>query len=846
MAAAPPSGPDSTLTESAPGWLDSYPVEVSGGDLFGDAAEPVAARWKAVAAGLSALSEGDPVALQENAARNAADLGLTFRVTGEEEERAWPLNAMPVVIGAGEWEVIERGLIQRAELLEHLAADIYGPQRMVREGHLPAAAIAGNPFFARKMLGRAGRLGEGPGKARFIQVYSADLARGPRGQWRVLQDRVRIANGIGYALENRLAMTRLAGHLLADQQVRRIVDFFGLMREGMIAACGREAPRVALLTPGRFNQTYAEQAHLARYLGFPLVEGRDLSVVDDRLWVGTIAGPKRVDSIWRWINTTSLDPLAFDARSQLGVANLFEAWAGGGVGMINWPGTEVLESPAFAAFMPRLCQVLLGEAPILPNIATWWCGQAAESATVAARLDELAVLPAFGQPVEGLERREPVAGADLDGAQRSALLDALARRPMDYCGQEIVHLSTVPAIIDGEIVPRPFTVRAFVARDADGVWTVMPGGFARLAASQALPTSLMGEGEISADVWVVDEVPNPAQLAGRAIPEPPISRGGGILASQAADNLYWFGRYNERAQLVTRVLRALLDGSVEIDGAPEEQGGVVGALVALLVEAGSIEQPTGTPDVQAIAAAVLAEAGLPGGVTTLMRRRQAVGLSLRERFARDFWRLVSQGVPQVDVHRPATLLGAVRRLTEHFSALAGLVSENMVRSAAWRFLEIGQRLERAQGICRMVRQLGDTVAEGADPKETGGALGVLLDLCDSQIIYRTRYLTGPMAGPVRDLVLLDPDNPRALVFQIAGIVEHLAALPSGRDDNLPEPPMRAARALLGRLQAATAQDMTGEMLERIEHELYDLSDALSARYFLQFDPEQAERRTLLL
>lgn len=847
MAAAPPPG----LTDSPPGWLDAYPVPVSGGDLFGDAADPVAARWRAVASGLAALSEGDPVALQDTATRNAADLGLTFRVTGEEEERAWPLNAMPVVIGAGEWEVIERGLIQRAELFEHLAADIYSDQRMVREGHLPAAVIAGSPFFARKMLDPARRLGAEQAHPHFIQVYSADLARGPRGQWRVLQDRVRIASGIGYALENRLAMTRLAGHLLADQQVRRIVDFFAVMREGMIAACGREAPRIALLTPGRFNQTYAEQAHLARYLGFPLVEGRDLSVVEDRLWVGTIAGPKRVDSIWRWINTTSLDPLAFDARSQLGVANLFEAWARGGVGMINWPGTEVLESPAFAAFMPRLCKVVLGEEPILPNIATWWCGQAAEGATVAARLAELAILPAFGQPVEGLERREPVAGADLDSVQRGALLEALARRPMDYCGQEIVHLSTAPAIVGGEVVPRPFTVRAFVARDADGNWTVMPGGFARLAASQALPTSLMGEGEISADVWVVDEAPSPAQFTVRTLTEPPISRGGGILASQAADNLYWFGRYNERAQLVTRVLRALLDGSVEIDGGPAEQGGVVGALVGLLGETGSIapqdEAPGAAADVQAICAAVLAEASLPGGVTALMRRRQAVGLALRERFARDFWRLVSQAVPQVDLHRPATLLGAVRSLTEHFSALAGLVSENMVRSAAWRFLEIGQRIERAQGICRMVRRLGDAASPaGPDGPDGTGALGVLLDLCDSQIIYRTRYLTGPMAGPVRDLLLLDPDNPRALVFQIAGVVEHLAALPSVRDDNLPEAPMRAARALLGRLQAAAAQDMTSLALAEIEQELYGLSDAISARYFLQFDPEQAERRTALL
>ncbi|GFE73996.1 circularly permuted type 2 ATP-grasp protein [Novosphingobium sp. TCA1] len=845
MSLVSPSGPTDLIGPAA-GWLDAYPVAVSGGDLFGDAAEPIAAHWHKVAAGLSLLAEGDPSALQDAATRHAADLGLTFRVTGDEEERDWPLNAMPLVVGSAEWAEIERGLIQRATLFERLAADIYGPQRLVREGHLPAAVIAGSPYFARKMPGRAPQGGQG-GDGHFIQVYSADLARGPRGHWRVLQDRVRMASGIGYALENRLAMTRTGGTVLADNHVRRIVEFFGQMRAGMVAACGRESPRIALLTAGRFNQTYAEQAHLARYLGFPLVEGRDLSVVEDRLWVGTIAGPKRVDAIWRWINTDALDPLSFDAKSRLGVANLFEAWAGGSVGMVNWPGTEVLETPAFAAFMPRLCRVLLGEEPLLPNIATWWCGQAAESATVAARLDELAVLPAFGQPVEGLSRREPVAASELSGAERTALLEALSRRPMDYCGQEIVKLSTTPAIIAGELAPRPFTVRAFVARDAEGAWRVMPGGFARLSSAKALPTSLMGEGDLSADLWVIEDQPGAGFQPVRAAGEPPISRGGGILASQAADNLFWFGRYNERAQFVTRLLRALLDGSVEVDGGLSastydgtgDESGVLQALVDMLVESGAVLAPPPGQPAAATCAAALGETQLPGGVAALLRRRQAVGLSLRERFARDFWRLVSRPMPDFDLHRPASLLGAVRTLTEHFSALSGLVSENMVRSAAWRFLEIGQRMERAQGICRMVRRLGELA-------EAPGALGVLLDLCDSQIIYRTRYLTGPMPGPVRDLVLLDPDNPRALVFQIAGVVEHLAALPSARDDNLPEPPMRAARALLGEVQAATAGDTDWNWIAGIEARLLDLSDAISSRYFLQFDPDEAEKRTPVL
>ena len=835
--------PPQRKTARPSGWLDSYEAQAVGGDLFGDAAKDVAARWKAIAAGLSALGEGDPSAVQDAAARHAADLGLTFRVTGDEEERAWPLNAMPLVVGASEWAQVERGLIQRATLFERLAADIYGPQRLVKEGHLPAAVVAGSPFFARRMIARRPKAGP------FIQVYSADMARGPKGQWRVLQDRVRLATGIGYALENRLAMSRAAGDLLGANHVRRMSEFFSRMREGMASACNRERPRVALLTPGRFNQTYAEQAHLARYLGLPLVEGRDLSVIDGRLYVGTIAGPKRVDGVWRWINTLSLDPLAFDARSQIGVPNIFEAWATGGVEMANWPGAEVLESAAFAAFMPRLCKVLLGEEPILPNVATWWCGQAAESSTVAARFDELAILPAFGQPVEELASRQPVAGADIQGAARDALLEALWRRPMDYCGQEIVHLSTTPAIIDGALVPRPFTVRAFVARTADGGWSVMPGGFARLASSNALPTSMMGAGDLSADVWIVDDKPNLSPQGSLLPGEPPLSRGGGILASQAADNLFWFGRYNERAEIVVRIVRALLGYSMEGDSATSGGDHVEAALVGMLEGLGAVPVGSAGKAPLDVCAQAFGGQGMPGSVATLIAQRQDVGLSLRERFARDFWRLVSRPMPRVDASRPQTMIATTRWLTEHFSALAGLISENMVRSAAWRFLEIGQRLERAQGICRMTRAIcrlvRDETAAGQEARIADG-FGMLLDLCDSQIVYRTRYLSAPMANPVLDLVLLDPDNPRGLVFQVAEIVAHLSALPTVRDDNLPEPPLRAARALLGELQAAMAQDFTPQRLQDMETRLLGLSDEISARYFLQFDREEIEKRTRLL
>lgn len=822
----------SRAPDAARNWLDDYTAPKGAGDLYRNASPAVAAKWRDIAAALDALASGEPSGLEEATARHISDLGLTFRVTGEDQEREWPLTSMPVVIGSDEWQGIERGLIQRARLLEALASDIYGPQRLVTEGHLPAAVVAGSPYFARKMLG------QGPKSGHFIHVYAADLARGPQGGWRVLQDRVRLATGIGYALENRVAMSRTADALFSQFHVRRMADFFARLREGIATDCRREQPRIALLTPGRFNQTYAEQAHLARYLGLPLVEGRDMTVIDEKLYVGTIAGPKRVDALWRWINTNALDPLTFDSRSQLGVANLFDAWAAEGLEIVNWPGVEVLESPAFSAFLPRLCAILLGEQPLLPTIATWWCGQAAEAATVGQRFDELALLPAFGEPVDMLDSAASVAGASFGRTRRARLASAMARRPMDYCGQEIVHLSTSPTMIDGRIVPRPFTVRVFVARTEDGDWCVMPGGFARLSISDELPTSLMGEGDLSADVWVVDDNAPPTLPPSMLRDEPPISRGAGILASQAADNLFWFGRYNERAEMTVRIVRAILGSSIEMDAVHGHMDEVRRALVELLQLWGAIGPDSVKQPYPVICGRALAEEERHGGVATLLRRRYELGLGLRERFSRDLWRIVSRPMPVIEAARPASMLATAKWLTEHFSALAGLASENMVRGPAWRFLEIGKRIERALGTARIARRLLEAESDFE-------ALGTLLDLCDSQIIYRTRYLAGPMRNPVLDLVLLDPANPRSLAFQVAQIVEQIAGLPVIREDGLPGEPLRQARTLSSLLDEARASELDWAWFDMIETRLTTLSEEVSTRYFLQFELDDALRRSLL-
>jgi uncharacterized circularly permuted ATP-grasp superfamily protein/uncharacterized alpha-E superfamily protein len=798
-------------------WADAYLAAAPTGDLFAGAAPDMAGHWRAMLARLATQATDDPATLADHVARQAADLGLAFRLTGDEQERAWPLGPVPLLIGAAEWSHIERGLTQRAQLLERVVADIYSTQSLVREGKLPASVVTGSPHYWRVMTDTP------PPNGHFLHFYAADIGRGPNGEWRVLSDRVRTPVGVGYALENRLALSRATGDLLSAMNTRRLAPFFAELRRGLAADCARSDPRIGLLTPGRFNQSYAEQAHLARYLGLLLVEGDDLIVSDGRLFVRTIQGLKRVDGLWRWMDSRFLDPLAFDGGSRIGVADLYDACARGGLMVSNWPGAGVIESRAFGAFLPQLARAMLGSDLILPNIATWWCGQPRERDHVRARLDQLVVGSAFDQPVAGLPDAQFLPGASLDGVQRTALLDAMARRPMDYVGQEIVKLSTTPAVIDGRLAPLPFTLRVFVARDGSGQWRAMPGAFARLAGHGDIRAALMGRGDMSADMCVIDGKPVPPDslLGGRA---PAIRRIGGMLPAKAADNLFWLGRYIERAEMTLRLIRAIAGGSIEADLGPSLASPTMTRLVALLAQWGAV--PGSGAAVGPLCATALGDSRQPGSVRALMGVVANIGEGLRDRLASDFWRLVRLPFPRFDGAVTETLLEASSRMIDRISALAGLAAENMGRGDGWRFHDMGRRMERAVNGCRLISLFGGDQASDDD-------LTVLLDLMDSQISYRTRYLTGPALPPVRDLLALEPFNPRAIAWQAARLAEHIAVLPTLRADGMPEEPRRHADALVARLAPLTGDMLTMADIADAESRLLGLSDAIGQRYFLQ-------------
>ena len=811
MASEPASLFDSGL--HAARWIADYRASTHAGDVLSGSDDPA---WQAMFEELASVASDDLGHARERVQRHAVDIGTGFRIVGEADERPWPVSPVPLLIGTHEWDGIARGVVQRAELLETVVADLYGPARLVERGLLPAALVAGSPNFLRPMV----RI-EPPG-GRHLQFVAIDLGRGPTGEWFVLADHLRAPAGAGYALENRLALGRTLGGLQARLNVQRHAPFFAAFRDGLAALCKRADPRIGLLTPGRYNPTYPEQAHLARYLGLLLVEGDDLAALENTLYVRTIAGLKRVDALWRRVDPRMIDPLAFDTRSQIGVAGLIDAYAAGNVVISNAPGSAVLEAPAFGAFLPALAKRLLGEDLRLPNIATWWCGQPNEAMRVREDFDSLVIGPAFSAAPMGLPGGVPAQGTSFSGEARAALLADMERRPQDYVGHEMAHLSTMPVVIDDALVARPFTLRVFAARGADGTWTVMPGGFARIGALTDPRAAVMGEGNWSADVCVHGAEPVAPVSLLPTHDSLHIRRNPGTLPSRVADNFFWLGRYLERGEALLGAIRILLGHSIDADGGAALGGDTVGRLVGLITGAGAAPHPPSLrrADLQAFARAAMEDAGQQS-VATLNRHVRGIGDGSRDRLSADMVRLLEAPFP---THRG--LLDRAGSLQRRYAAIAGLSAEHMGRTAAWRFLDLGRRIERATTMARACRLFGMAGA-GVDD------LSTLLDLADSQISYRQRYLTGIARVPVVDLVALDPGNPRAIAYQTQRIVERLGELPVLDDDGMAESQQAQGIALNAILATATAANLGADTLGDVERRLGALSDAIARRYFLQ-------------
>lgn len=724
---------------------------------------------------------------QASVERQIRDDGITYNVYAEAGQdgggpaRPWSLELLPFVIDAGEWACIERGIVQRARLLSGMLHDLYGPQRLLAEGLLPPALVFGHPGYLRPLVGTM------PVGDTFLNVVAFDLGRSADGRWWVVSQRTQAPSGLGYALQNRLIVARQFPEAFRALSVQRLAAGFRRLLDALTRAAPADeggAPRIVLLTPGPYNETYFEHAYLARYLGLTLVEGSDLTVREDRVYLKTVRGLERVHAILRRLDDDFCDPLELRPDSALGVPGLLQAVRARTVLVANALGAGLLESPALQGFLPAIAERLLGEPLALPSLASWWCGEAAAWAAVADRLGDKVVKPTYPpRPAQGRTGFDAIIGADLSAAGLDELRARIEANPADYTVQEYLPLSQARVWRDGALLPRAAMVRVYAIADGPGRWHALPGGLTRIAGRAQRVVSLQSGGS-SADTWVQTDGPvdrssllpaplRPEDLAAQRRP----------VTSRAAENLFWMGRYAERTDHTARLAQAalsLLGGDAAL--APQ----VSAVLARMCLEHGLVPPNVPSPAQGSAVFERTLRAGLQDPASPSVAFNLAAllraGSQLKERLSPEHGRLLrlaqqrfAEGPADVErgLRSRAGALEALRRLSLDMAAITGAQADRMTRDDGWRLLAIGRQLER---LACMAQTLGAFEATGALDEDSG--FDLLLALADSTVTYRALYQGRHEIPPLLHLLVQDAANPRALACIAEVLGAELARLPS--------------------------------------------------------------------
>jgi uncharacterized circularly permuted ATP-grasp superfamily protein/uncharacterized alpha-E superfamily protein len=806
--------------------------------------------------GIARLDDGVSAVAQQ-----VRDNDITYNVYADNgKPRAWSLDLLPLIIDEEEWALIERGVAQRARLMEAIVADVYGPQTLLQRGLLPSALVFGHPGYLRAVKGFM------PPFGRFLQIVAVDLARAPSGAWTVVAHRTEVPSGLGYALENRMIVASLFAEPFRAMRVSRLAATYSQLIATIAQAAratmrddedGRsdasnDAPHIALLSPGPFSETYFEHVFLARYLGVTLVEGKDLTVRHDKLYLKTLAGLSRVHAVLRRLDDAFCDPVELRADSTIGVPGLLQVMRAGNVMVSNMPGAGFTESPALNAFLPGIAQALLDEELELPTVPTWWCGEQAARREVFERVDSALIAPTWPGP-----EAEHVPGIDAGVQDIAAWRERIERAPDVFTVQEDLPFSSAPRFHDGAIGSRPCVLRAYAIANIDGSWSVMPGGFTRLAADKRATVSMQFGGS-SVDTWVMSSQPGGSVSLLPTPMKPGDLRKHRIVSSRAAENLFWAGRYGERAEnnvRVCRLLLGMLDGSVAEELFP--------TLVELASECGLIPSvdtlARSTPQAfERVLVAGLPESGRATSIgNNLADQARACG-EIRDRLSTDHWRtilasrndfrdalarLVFSDPPDESTVRIGRdydrlmLASALEQLATQLSAISGAQGDRMTRDQAWRLLFIGRHIERVSTMATILR----VVAERGTLASPAG-FDLLLQLFDSTLTYRSLYPGRLEVPALIDLIVVDQTNPRGLYGVYARLRTKLDEIAAAAGGARRAQATRFADLLvhadaLPDLTALCDTDENGlhdaliALCDRLVASVFAASNEVSARYF---------------
>ncbi len=785
------------------------------------------------------------------ARRILRDDGATYNIYSDEfrkQGRIWGLDLVPSVLGSEEWAKIESGLLERAELFNLLLKDIYGPKELIKHGVLPAEIILAHPGFIRPCHGI-----RTPGNHELI-VHAVDMVRGPDGNMCVLTDRTQAPSGAGYALENRAVMSRVLPSLFRDSHVHRLALFFQRLRAKLISlSLNHDNPQVVVLTPGAHNETYFEHAYLANYLGFPLVQSSDLVVRNGSVWMRSLNGLSQVDVILRRVDDWYCDPVELRGDSQLGVPGLVTAARAGKVVIANPLGSGVLENPALFRYINAISKALLGREPRMQTVPTWWCGQPEDLSYVLAHFDQLVIKQCFRS---AKNRSVLVAGLSKD--EKENLRAALQAQPQNYVAQASIAASHVPFFDGANLVPRPAILRSFaVASDTE--YVVMPGGLTRTGIEEKTFLISNQAGAFSKDTWVLASEPerrptNVPAIEAVNFQNPALNS----LPSRVVENLFWMGRYAERAESSLRMLRTvfmLLNAEEPISFACKKY--LLAAATKVTATwpgfVGAADERIHAPEDELMQ--IIKDAGRVGSVRSNLNSVIKCADESKELLSSDTMRVINDirdNLDALDGNLNIDLSAAPEEALDPFvtalMALSGLAHESMTRGVGWKFMEMGRRIERGMQLTAIIRAL---LVPSLDAQATRQMIHALLLSTEILMTYRRRHQGELDIELGLNLVMLDASNPRSLNYQLERLRAYVDSLPQAENHSELD---REHRALLEaettikltRLHelchtiTADQQALALSEPQRLELEnamaklnqhLSDLSTAISDKYF---------------
>ncbi len=794
-------------------------------------------QWRGLLSVIAGLGHGTMAERAMRLDRVLEEEGVTSLLPGSPPD-PWRFDPIPLPLAQAEFSQLEAGLAQRARLLDAVLADVYGPRRLLADGALPAALVYANPAFLRP----CGTTGEDRSDD-LLQFYAADLMRGPDGAWHVLADRTGLADGLAHALQNRRRLGRVLPELFTSQLLCHIDPFVEICMDMIqrITPMGTGGfGRSALLTPGHADPAWYGHVLLARELSCVLVEGGDLTVREGGLFLKTLHGLQRIGVLMRGIDGKSVDPLELDADG-LGVSGLLAA-ARNNVRIVNNPGSGLVEAPAFAAFLPALAQRLLGEDLALPSVPTVWLGNAAARDDVLRRPADWRLRPACDGALPA------VSLAAMGEANRCAMLGRVTAAPWQFAATAVMSPSVAPCLDGDKLVPRPMLVRMFLARDRTG-WRAMPGGLGCVLQDDAQAWPSAGP-VLAKDVWVLAE--NPAAIEGPASNRTSplaIRRTAGDMPSRVADNFFWLGRYLERLEGAARLLLIAIGRASRPTPTPHEMAELE-VLTDCLTQAGLLNaEAIAGLGAAGLGQALLRAAGSWGAIHAMLGRVSRMTGLLRDQVTGEMHSATARGLREVeealgriDGRRDGQALDAtsqaMSRVLAFSAALSGLAAENMVRGGGRLFLDLGRRVERAQAVADQVACTLEFPGASQHPARVEHGLRLALELCDSSITYRSRYLSVLQPAPALDLLLADDGNPRGLAFQLAAMRAILSEIASGGDASLAaaaaalqDEPQAMVRMVSEASDQSVAALFLPARLRALRDAVAELSDRVSRRYF---------------